>query len=176
MRMFMSQCIPHTVTTFISSTFHSSSRNIFNVFSNDVVPDRDSNLSPPRRLSTDIKMKIDKIKSSCDSNEGPKVRASITVFFLYNFQYKIGGKLSLIRCHTWFSVRQRTGSNPADIDMLRSHNGKFFTFLINLNNFLSALIKLFFYHGYLRTLNNNLRKKQNISLSFLCLYIYLYFL
>ena len=98
------------------------------------------------------------------------------LFFVYNFQYKIGGKLSLIRCHIWFSVRQRTGSNPADIDMLRSHNGKFFTFLINLNNFLSALIKLFFYHGYLKTLNNNLRKKQNISLSFLCLYIYLYFL
>ena len=72
-----------------------------------------------RQLSADIKMKNYEIKTSFVIPERPMSR--LTKQLLLSWLFNNLGKLSVIRCYTWFSTWITTGSNPADINRFRSH-------------------------------------------------------
>ncbi len=76
-----------------------------------------------------IKMNYFKIKTSFVRPEGPKARCYITGidFMIYIFMF-VGNCLLYDAIHD-FSVRLRTGSNPADIIRLGNHTGKHLIFV-----------------------------------------------
>ena len=64
--------------------------------------------------------------------KGLKARANITGI-IYDF-FSIRGKLSVIRCSTWFFITAKSASNPPYITRFRGHTGKIIPILSDPQN------------------------------------------